>query len=286
MPYETIESVAVCGAGTMGSGIAQVAAQCGLRVMLYDVQPAMLQKGQAAIEKSLDQLVQKQKLSAEQAADCRQRLQYSSRAADCVADVVIEAIVERLDIKQQVLTELAGYNAPHCILASNTSSLSISTLQQALPQPERVAGLHFFNPATLMKLVEVVQGRQTDPAVTTALAALARRMGKVPVQCQDAPGFIVNHIARPYYLEGMRLVETGVASMETVDELLEATGFKMGPFKLMDLIGLDVNYSVSQLVWEAYGRPDRLQPSALQAERVAAGQLGRKTGAGFYRYND
>jgi 3-hydroxybutyryl-CoA dehydrogenase len=246
----------------------------------------MLQKGQAAIEKNLDQLVQKQKLTAEEAADCRQRLRYSSRVADCVADVVIEAVVERLDIKQQVLTELASYNAPHCILASNTSSLSITTLQQALPQPERVAGLHFFNPATVMKLVEVVLGRQTDPAVTAALAALARRMGKVPVHCKDAPGFIVNHIARPYYLESMRLVETGVASMETVDELLEATGFKMGPFKLMDLIGLDVNYSVSQLVWEAYGRPDRLQPSALQAERVAAGQLGRKTGAGFYRYND
>jgi 3-hydroxybutyryl-CoA dehydrogenase len=201
-----------------------------------------------------------------------------------VAEVVIEAIVERPDVKAGLFSQLNEVNGKDCLFASNTSSLSITQLQQMVPYPERFAGMHFFNPANIMKLVEVVKGEFTSQETVDILYALSAAMGKVPVHCKDAPGFIVNHVARTYYLEAMHLVENGLANIETVDEIMEATGFKMGPFKLMDLIGMDINYKVSEQVWEALGKPERLKPSSLQKEKVDAGELGRKSGKGFYTY--
>ncbi len=284
MPCESIHSICICGAGTMGSGIAQVAAQSGYRTIQFDVSDAMLQKSKASIEKSLQYLCDKQKISTEEKDAVLHRIVFTPNITDCKADVIIEAIVEKLEVKTQLFNQLATLNSQETIFASNTSSLSISELQQQITLPERVAGMHFFNPATIMKLVEIVKGKNTSTEVTDTLYQLAIIMGKVPVHCNDAPGFIVNHIARPYYLEAMKLVQQGVASMETVDEIMEATGFKMGPFKLMDLIGMDVNYSVSQQVWEALGKPERLKPADMQKQKVEAGELGRKTGRGFYTY--
>jgi 3-hydroxybutyryl-CoA dehydrogenase len=269
----------------MGSGIAQVAAQAGFHTIQFDVNADMLQKSKAAIEKSLQTLLEKQKISEAQREAILARFVFTSQIDECKADVVIEAIVEKPEAKLSLFSQLVAINTDDTILASNTSSLSISELQQGVPGPHRFAGMHFFNPATIMKLVEVIKGKQTATEVTDSLFALAQKMGKVPVHCNDAPGFIVNHIARPYYLEAMKLVEEGAATFEQVDEIMEASGFKMGPFKLMDLIGMDINYSVSQIVWEALGKPERLKPSVLQKQKVEAGDLGRKTGKGFYTYN-
>ncbi len=268
----------------MGSGIAQVAAQSGFNTIQFDVREAMLEKSKTAIEKSLQYLVDKKKIAADDKQSIFNRIFFTSNIQNCKANVIIEAIVEKLDAKVQLFNQLAAINSNATILASNTSSLSITELQQHIALPERVAGMHFFNPATIMKLVEIVKGKQTTQVVVDALYELSKKMGKVPVHCNDAPGFIVNHIARPYYIEAMKLVEEGVATIEQVDEIMEATGFKMGPFKLMDLIGLDINYSVSQIVWEALGKPERLKPAAMQQQKVNAGELGRKSGKGFYEY--
>jgi 3-hydroxybutyryl-CoA dehydrogenase len=268
----------------MGSGIAQVAAMGGYRTLLYDVNTDMLQKGEAAIEKSLATLTEKKKISPEDKAAILDRLFFVNTISDCLADLVIEAIVEKPEIKLDLFHQLAAINPPDTILASNTSSLSITALAEKIPHPERVAGMHFFNPAPLMKLVEVVNTKYTNEATVQTILNLVRQMGKTPVLCKDAPGFIVNHVARPYYLEALKLVEEGLADFETIDTLLEASGFKMGPFRLMDLIGNDVNYAVSCSVYEAMGRPDRLKPSPVQEQKVQKGELGRKTGKGYYRY--
>jgi 3-hydroxybutyryl-CoA dehydrogenase len=282
--HTTIHTIGVIGAGTMGSGIAQVAAQTGFATLLVDVQPAMLEKARAGIQKNLQYLTDKQKITADEAVAVMGRIKFLNNVADCRADVVIEAIVEKMEAKLDLFAQLAAVNSPTAIFATNTSSLSVSAIQQQVPQPQRVVGMHFFNPAPLMKLVEIVQGHQTDDAVLSTTYQLAKQMGKTPVLCQDAPGFIVNRVARPYYLEAMKLVEQGLATIENVDAALEAAGFKMGPFKLMDLIGLDVNFAVSTSVYEQLNSPARLQPSPLQQQKVAEGKLGRKTGQGFYVY--
>ena len=279
-----IKTIGVCGAGTMGSGIAQVAAMGGYATLLYDVDANMVQKGRSAIEKSLQTLVEKGKLTAGTQQAILGRLRYSAAIEDCKADLIVEAIVERPEAKTSLFQALAAINTPDTILASNTSSLSLATLAAVLPHPERFIGMHFFNPAPLMKLVEVVTTAQTSPMVSQTIAAVAVQMGKTPVLCRDSPGFIVNHVARPYYLEALRLVEEGVADIETIDTLMEAAGFKMGPFRLMDLIGNDINYTVSCSVYEAMGRPLRLRPSPIQEQKVKEGALGKKTGKGYYRY--
>lgn len=279
-----VKTIGVCGAGTMGSGIAQVAAMSGYRTLLYDVDAGMAQKGRASIEKNLQALTEKKKLSPEERQTTLDRLSYSANLQDCVADLLIEAIVEQPDAKTRLFLRLAELNSEETILASNTSSLSLNELSTALPQPQRFIGMHFFNPAPLMKLVEVVNTKQTDDRTIKCVMDVARQMGKTPVRCQDAPGFIVNHVARPYYLEALRLVEEGLCDIETIDTLMEASGFRMGPFRLMDLIGNDINYAVSCSVYEAMGRPLRLRPSAIQEQRIKNGQLGRKTGKGYYRY--
>ena len=279
-----IKTIAVCGAGPMGSGIAQVAAQAGYQTIQYDVSNDMLEKSKSSIEKSLDLLVSKKRITSSERDTIVRRIFFTSDINFCVADVVIEAIVEKPEAKMALFAQLHEVNGSLCLFASNTSSLSITRLQQMVPHPGRFAGMHFFNPANIMKLVEVVRGEFTEQQTVNNLYTLALTMGKVPVHCKDAPGFIVNHVARTYYLEAMRLVEEGWTGIETVDEIMEATGFKMGPFKLMDLIGMDINYTVSKEVWEALGRPDRLMPSALQKYMVDSGRLGRKSGKGFYTY--
>lgn len=279
-----IKTIGVCGAGTMGSGIAQVAAMGGFPTVLFDVDAAMVQKGLDAIGKNLQSLVDKQKLSPEEQAAILQRLSGTHRIEDCVADLVIEAIVERPEAKTELFHRLAALNSDQTILASNTSSLSLDALATTISRPERFIGMHFFNPAPLMRLVEIINTKHTAASTTRAVVALAEQMGKTPVICKDSPGFIVNHVARPYYLEAMRLVEAGIGDFETIDTLMEASGFRMGPFRLMDLIGNDINYAVSCSVFEALGKPLRLRPSPLQQEKVQNGELGRKTRKGYYRY--
>jgi 3-hydroxybutyryl-CoA dehydrogenase len=280
-----IQSICVCGAGTMGSGIAQAAAQSGIYTILFDLNNEVIEIAKTAIEKNLSSLVEKQKLTQEQKQQVLGNLLFTSDIHQCLADVIIEAIIEKADVKIALFNQLAEINHSEVIFASNTSSLSITQLQQKIMQPQRVAGLHFFNPATIMKLVEVVKGQQTNDAVIAQLVSLVQQMNKTPVVCKDAPGFIVNRVARPYYIEALRLAEEGVADYATIDTLMEASGFKMGPFKLMDLIGNDVNYAVSCSVYEQLNKPERLKPSFIQKEKVESGKLGRKTGEGYYIYN-
>ena len=279
-----IQSICICGAGTMGAGIAQVAAQAGLHTILYDVNKDMLTRAQLTINSSLQWLADKNKLSAAEKDAVTSRFRFTADMNDCIADVFIEAVVENASIKAGLFNQLNEINHSETIFASNTSSLSVTAIAEKVMNPQRVVGMHFFNPAPVMKLVEVVKANQTSNETVQTIMALAKQMGKIPVLCKDAPGFIVNHVARPYYLEALRLMEAGVADAATIDSLMEATGFKMGPFKLMDLIGNDVNYAVSCSLYEAMGQPERLKPSAIQKEKVDKGELGRKTGKGYYVY--
>lgn len=280
----SIKNICVCGAGTMGSGIAQVTALAGFTTIQFDLNRDMLQKSKTAIEKNMLWMVDKGKITAETSAETLGRLVFTDQLSDCVAELIIEAIIEKTAAKTQLFNQLAAINSADTIFATNTSSIAVSTIAAHIQHPERVAGMHFFNPAPVMKLVEVIRAEQTRPEVITTLTQLATQLGKTAVVCKDAPGFIVNRVARHYYLEAMKLVADGLATIETVDAVMEATGFKMGPFKLMDLIGMDINYGVSQIVWEALGKPERLTPSPLQQQKVTAGELGRKTGKGFYTY--
>lgn len=274
----------MAGAGTMGSGIAMAAAQSGYPVTLYDTNVAVLAKAKNAITKNLDFLLEKQKISTEENKAIFSRILFSAEIEDCKADLVIEAIVEIADAKIDLFNKLAVINTSKTIFASNTSSLSINLLQEGISDPQRVAGMHFFNPAQVMKLVEVVKGEQTTNEVIDALMQVCIKMNKAPVLCKDAPGFIVNRVARHYYLEAMKLVEQNIATFESVDEIMETSGFKMGPFKLMDLIGMDINLAVSQSLYDAFNKAERFKPSPIQIEKVAQGNLGKKTGKGFYQY--
>jgi 3-hydroxybutyryl-CoA dehydrogenase len=280
----SIKTICVCGAGTMGSGIAQVAAQAGYTTIQFDVNEAMLEKSKQGIENSLHFLVSKQKLTEENKQAILSRIRFTNDIQSCVADVCIEAIIEKQAAKVSLFNDLWKVNNGNTILATNTSSISVDVIAGGLPDASKVVGMHFFNPATIMKLVEVVSATNTSPAVVQIIVELCKQMSKVPVVCKDAPGFIVNRVARHYYLEAMKLIELNLATVENVDAIMEATGFKMGPFKLMDLIGMDINLGVSQIVWEALGKPERLKPSIVQQEKVEAGELGRKTGKGFYGY--
>jgi len=279
-----INSICVIGAGTMGSGIAQVAAQNGFYTLLFDINTEVLNKAKTAIEKNLQFLVDKQKITPAEKEIIYSRIRFINDTNDCLADVIIEAIIEKVDAKVAIFNQLAEVNHSEVIFATNTSSLSVSTIQAKIVHPQRVVGMHFFNPAPLMKLVEVVKGEQTSDEAVQTIYKLCKQMNKVPVICKDAPGFIVNRVARHYYLEAMKLVEQGIASFENVDAIMEASGFKMGPFKLMDLIGMDINLAVSQSMYEAFDKAERFTPSAIQINKVAKGELGKKTGKGFYQY--
>lgn len=279
-----INTLCICGAGTMGRGIAQAAAAAGFYTVLYELNSDVLNNAKTTIEKNLQSLVEKNKISAAAKEATLNQLSFTGQLSHCLADVIIEAILEKPEAKIALFNQLAEINHSETIFASNTSSLSVTQIAKAVKNPERVIGMHFFNPATVMKLVEVVKTEYTNEATITAITELVRRMGKQPVLCNDAPGFIVNRIARPYYIESLRLVEEQLSDVKTIDMLMEATGFKMGPFTLMDLIGNDINYMVSCSVYEQLGRPERLKPSVLQKEKVEKGELGRKTSKGYYVY--
>lgn len=279
----SMNTICICGAGTMGAGIAQIAAQSGFHIILYDVNRDMVAKAQTVISNSLQAGVDKKRFTVTEKNTTLSRLRFTTDMNDCIADLFIEAIIENTIIKAGLFNQLNEFNHSEVIFATNTSSLSVSEIAKTVINPQRVAGMHFFNPAPAMKLVEVVKGELTNDETIETIMALAKQMGKIPVLCKDAPGFIVNHVARPYYLEALRLMEAGVAP-ETIDALMESAGFKMGPFKLMDLIGNDINYAVSCSIYDAMDKPERLKPSSIQKEKVEKGELGRKTGKGYYEY--
>ncbi len=280
--------VAVVGAGAMGAGIAQVAAVAGHRVLLLDNRPQAAQAAIEGLRAQLDKLAAKGKLTSEAALAAGQRLQAAMQLSDLsAAALVVEAIVESLPAKQTLFADLEALVSTDCIFGSNTSSISITAIGSALKHPQRLAGLHFFNPAPVMALVEVVSGLATDPAVADALFATATAWGKTAVHAKSTPGFIVNRVARPYYAEALRLRTEGAADCVTLDAVMrESGGFRMGPFELMDMIGLDVNFAVTRSVWNAYFNDPRYLPSLIQQDLVDAGYLGKKSGRGFYDYRE
>ena len=277
-------TICICGAGTMGSGIAQAAAASGLYTILYELNNVVLEKARISIEKNLQTLVEKNKITAEAKESTINNLQFTNNLFHCLADVVVEAIVEKPEAKIALFNQLAEINHSETVFASNTSSLSVTEIAKGVKNPERVIGMHFFNPAIIMKLVEIVNTEFTNEQTSNTIIELTKRMGKTPVICKDSPGFIVNRVARPYYIESLRLAEESIADFAAIDRLMESTGFKMGPFKLMDLIGNDVNYAVSCSVYDQMKKPERLKPSPIQKEKVEKGELGRKTKKGYYDY--
>lgn len=285
-PFSVETKVLVTGAGAMGAGIAQVAATAGHTVYLYDTRAEAVEKGRAGVAKDLQGAVAKGRMSQEQAEAVLERIvAVSSIDAAADAGLVVEAIIEDLPIKQTLFRELETKLSADAVLTSNTSSISITAIAAALQRPERVAGLHFFNPAPRMALVEVVSGLATDPAIAARLFATAAAWRKVPVHAKSTPGFIVNRVARPYYAEALRVLQEQAADVATLDALMrEACGFPMGPFELMDLIGHDVNFAVTSSVHAAYFADQRFTPNLIQQELVRAGRLGRKSGQGFYDY--
>ena len=283
-----INTLGVVGCGAMGRGIVQIAALAGLSVRLHDSAPGAAVAALQTLTETLAKLQDKGKLGAEAVAAARSRMQVAvtlEDLADC--DVVIEAIIENLAIKQTVFKQLEAIVRPDAILASNTSSLSITAIAAGCSHPQRVVGYHFFNPVPVMRVVEVIEGVRTAPAVATALVELARLMGHTPVRAKDTPGFIVNHAGRGFGTEALRIVGEGVADFATVDRILrDAAGFKIGPFELMDLTGLDVSHPVMESIYHQYYEEPRYRPSVITAQRFTAGMLGRKTKQGFYAYVD
>ncbi|UYZ58027.1 3-hydroxyacyl-CoA dehydrogenase NAD-binding domain-containing protein [Hymenobacter latericus] len=278
------QTIAVVGAGTMGAGIAQLCLQAGYRTLLYDVSQNMLLRGQQGIEAGLGKLVEKGRISAADRDAALGRLVLTHDLEKVQADIVIEAVVEKMSVKHQLFIDLAAINNTSTVLASNTSTFPITQLAAPVPHPERVVGMHFFNPAPLMPLVEVISGVATAPEVAEQVRQLAVALGKKPVLAADAPGFIVNRVARHYYVESLKALEENVAPLETIDELLESAGFRMGPFKLMDLIGVDTNFAVTSSLYHAFHYDPKFRPSRIQQQKVDAGHHGRKSGRGFYQY--
>ena len=277
--------IGIIGAGAMGSGIAQVAAAAGNQVVLVDAQPEALERSEHALAKVMARQVEKGRMTADESAALQGRIHRTTEMADCApCALVIEAIVERLEVKQQVFAEVEKAVGDSAALATNTSSLAVTAIASALQRPERLIGLHFFNPAPLMPLVEVIPALQTAPGLADAGVALMAAWGKSPALAKDTPGFIVNRVARPFYGEALRMFEEGIADMATIDEAMRQVGFRMGPFELMDFIGNDVNYAVTASVFEAMYFDPRYRPSLVQKRHAEAGWLGRKAGRGYYDY--
>jgi 3-hydroxybutyryl-CoA dehydrogenase len=283
-----VKRVGVVGAGTMGAGIAQVAAQAGLPVLLYDIGPAPLETALGRIRSTLERLVQRGRLSQEELAATMGRLSTTTALGDFAqVDFVIEAAPESLDLKREIFAKLHKFCPPGVVLATNTSSLSVTQIGALTGRRERVVGMHFFNPVPAMKLVEVVEGAETSEETMARTVELARAMGKTPVRVKDTPGFVVNRIARPFSGEALRLLGENVAGIRQIDRIARmAAGFRMGPFELMDLVGMDINFAVNKSVFDQFFQEPRFRPHPLQERMVKSGALGRKTGQGWYRYQD
>ena len=284
--------VGVVGAGTMGAGIAQVALEAGHEVLIYDVDEAARERGQARVRDGLLRRATKLDLDAHAIEDwvagrigrLREAHTLEAIGAEAGLELIVEAALEDLGLKQELFRALDAAAPPDVILATNTSALSVERIAEVAEHPERILGLHFFNPAPLLPLVEVVRAPATDPPVVERARDLVESWGKTAVVCADSPGFIVNRVNRPFTIEALRMLEAGEADVATIDAAMRGAGFPMGPFELMDLIGIDVNLAAATAVWEGLGRPDRVRPSAIQRELVERGRLGRKSGAGFYDY--
>lgn len=284
MNLTEIKKIGIVGAGTMGQGIAQICAMANFSVVLYDINAEMLVTAQKLITRNLDKGIERGKVTSEAKESTLSKIKFSSDFQELKADVVIEAIVEKLEIKQSLFQKLEDLNGADTILASNTSSIPITRIGASLQRPEQFVGMHFFNPAHIMKLVEVISGAATSPEVARVISDLAQKLDKVPVMAKDAPGFIVNRVARHFYVEGLKVLEEGVAEVEAIDRLVESTGFRMGPFRLMDLIGVDTNFSVTTSMFHAFHQDSKFRPSRIQEQKVDAGHHGRKSGRGFYSY--
>ncbi|GAA5094156.1 hypothetical protein GCM10023210_25550 [Chryseobacterium ginsengisoli] len=283
-----MKNVGIIGAGTMGIGIAQVAATNGCKVWVYDANAKQVERATVGLEKTLTKLVDKQKISAEKMTEILANISIATELKDFKdCELIIEAIIENKEIKTKVFTELEKHVSESCVIGSNTSSISITSLGAELQKPERFIGIHFFNPAPLMPLVEVIPSLLTEKSLAEKIYNLMKDWGKTPVIAKDIPGFIVNRIARPYYGEGLRIVEENIATVEQVDDAMKTLGnFKMGPFELMDLIGVDVNFSVTKTVYNEYFYDPKYKPSLLQQRMSEAKLHGRKTGKGFYDYSE
>lgn len=269
----------------MGSGIAQVAAQAGEQVIVYDLGEEMLHRAEQQMKAGFEARVQKQKMTSSEAEAILSRIRYTTRLQDLAeVDWMIEAVVEKLEVKKAIFSEMEALSRGNALLASNTSSLSIAAIGQGLNRPEQLIGLHFFNPAPVMPLVEVVASLRSDTQVVQSGWDLVNGWGKTAVRVQDTPGFIVNRLARPFYAEALKMLEEGFAEIDEIDAAMRSRGFRMGPFELMDLIGHDVNYAVSVAVWEQFYCDPRFRPSMVQKRMVESGLLGRKSGKGFYPY--